>query len=193
MSNESQPVRNNFFDTKIEFLKGVGSQKAALLNLELGIFNFGDLIQHYPFRHEDRTIFHKIDNLNEELAAAQIKGRLREWSIVGEGGKRRLVGYFTDGTGILELVWFQGINWFEKNLRPNTDYIVYGKPVSFGGRWSITHPEIEILTAENANGGYWQPVYSLTEKLRRKFIDSKALSKMVRNLLEISRPHIHET
>ena len=193
MSNESQPVRNSFFDTRIEFLKGVGSQKAALLNLELGIFNFGDLIQHYPFRHEDRTIFHKINSLNDQLPGAQIKGRLREFSIVGEGGKRRLVGYLTDGTGILELVWFQSITYFEKYLRPNAEYVVYGKPVSFGGRWSITHPEIELLTAENVQGGYWQPVYSLTEKLRRKFIDSKALSKMVRNLLEISRQHIHET
>lgn len=194
MSNEGQqPVRSNFFDTKIEFLKGVGSQKAALLNLELKIFNYGDLIQHYPFRHEDRTIFYQVKNLDEQLPAAQIKGRLREWSIVGEGTKKRLVANFTDGTGILELVWFQGITWIEKNLRPNTEYIVYGKPVVFGGKWSITHPEIELMTAENANGGYWLPVYSLTEKLRRRYLDSKAIGKMIRNLLEISRPHIHET
>jgi ATP-dependent DNA helicase RecG len=187
------PVRTHFFDTKIEFLKGVGPQKAALLNQELGIFTFGDLIQHYPFRHEDRTVFHRINGLNEQLAAAQIKGRLREWSTVGEGGKKRLVAYFTDGTGILELVWFQGIAWFEKNLRANTEYIVYGKPVAFGGRWSITHPEIDLITAENESGGYWQPVYPLTEKLRKKFLDSRALSRMIRNLLEISRNHIRET
>lgn len=187
------PVRTHFFDTKIEFLKGVGPQKAALLNQELGIFTFGDLIQHYPFRHEDRTVFHRINGLNEQLAAAQIKGRLREWSTVGEGGKKRLVAYFTDGTGILELVWFQGIAWFEKNLRANTEYIVYGKPVAFGGRWSITHPEIDLITAENESGGYWQPVYPLTEKLRKKFLDSRALSRMIRNLLEISRSHIRET
>ena len=77
MSNEEQPVRSNFFDTKIEFLKGVGSQKAALLNQELGIFNYGDLIQHYPFRHEDRTVFHQIKDLNEQLPAAQVKWRIR--------------------------------------------------------------------------------------------------------------------
>ncbi|WP_229252798.1 ATP-dependent DNA helicase RecG [Dyadobacter helix] len=182
-----------FFDTKIEFLKGVGPQKAALLNQELSIFTFADLLQHYPFRHEDRTTFHRISGLNEELAAAQIKGRLREWTIVGEGGKKRLVAYFTDGTGILELVWFQSISWFEKNLRPNSEYIVYGKPVFFGGRWSITHPEIDLLTNENEAGGYWQPIYPLTEKLRRKFIDSKALGKMIRSLLEIARPQIRET
>lgn len=192
-SGEQTSVRNNFFDTKIEFLKGVGPQRAALLNQELGIFNYGDLLQHYPFRHEDRTVFHRINQLTESMAAAQIKGRLREWTIVGEGGKRRLVAQFSDGTGILELVWFQSISYFEKFIRPNTEYVVYGKPVAFGSKWSITHPEIELLTPENENGGYWQPIYSLTEKLRRKFIDSKAISKMVRNLLDIARPHVRET
>lgn len=127
------------------------------------------------------------------MSGAQIKGRLRDWTIVGEGAKKRLVAQFTDGTGILELVWFQGIVWFEKNLRRNSEYIVFGKPVYFGGRWSITHPEIELLTPENESGGYWQPIYPLTEKLRRKFVDSKAIGRMIRNLLEIAMPHIRET
>ncbi|MCE7065669.1 ATP-dependent DNA helicase RecG [Dyadobacter sp. CY326] len=194
MTSDANPtVKTRFFDTKIEFLKGVGPQKAALLNQELGIFTFGDLIQHYPFRHEDRTVFHKIKDLNDQLPAAQIKGRLREWTLTGEGNKKRLVAYFTDGTGILELVWFQSIAWYEKNLRPNTEYIVFGKPVAFGGRWSITHPELDLITPENENGGFWQPIYPLTEKLRRKFVESRAISRMMRSLLEISRPHIRET
>ncbi|MCF2503070.1 ATP-dependent DNA helicase RecG [Dyadobacter sp. CY107] len=192
-SDAIQTVRTRFFDTKIEFLKGVGPQKAALLNQELGIFTFGDLIQHYPFRHEDRTVFHKIKDLNDQLPAAQVKGRLREWTMTGEGNKKRLVAYFTDGTGILELVWFQSIAWYEKNLRPNTEYIVFGKPVAFGGRWSITHPELDLITPENENGGFWQPIYPLTEKLRRKFVESRAISRMMKSLLEISRPHIRET
>lgn len=192
-SDAIQTVRTRFFDTKIEFLKGVGPQKAALLNQELGIFTFGDLIQHYPFRHEDRTVFHKIKDLNEQLPAAQIKGRLREWTMTGEGNKKRLVAYFTDGTGILELVWFQSIAWYEKNLRPNTEYIVFGKPVSFGGRWSITHPELDLITPENESGGFWQPIYPLTEKLRRKFVDSRTIGRMMKSLLEVSRPHIRET
>lgn len=192
MSNEGQTlVRRSFFDTKIEFLKGVGSQKAALLNQELNIFTFGDLLQHYPFRHEDRSIFHRISELNETLSAAQIRGRLREWSIVGEGNKKRMVAHFTDGSGMLELVWFQGISWMEKNLRPNAEYIVYGKPVSFGGRWSITHPEITLTGQEQGSG--WISIYPLTEKLRKKFIDSKAISSMMRSLLEQARPHIRET
>lgn len=192
-SDANQTVRTRFFDTKIEFLKGVGPQKAALLNQELGIFTFGDLIQHYPFRHEDRTVFHQIKNLNDQLPAAQIKGRLREWTLTGEGNKKRLVAYFTDGTGILELVWFQSIAWYEKNLRPNTEYIVFGKPVAFGGRWSITHPELDLITPENESGGFWQPIYPLTEKLRRKFVDSRTISRMMKSLLEVSRSHIRET
>jgi ATP-dependent DNA helicase RecG len=194
MTSETNPsVRTRFFDTKIEFLKGVGPQKAALLNQELGIFTYGDLIQHYPFRHEDRTVFHKISTLNEQMPAAQIRGRLREWTTIGEGHKKRLVGYFTDGTGLIELVWFQSVAWYEKNLRANTEYIVYGKPVAFGGRWSITHPDIDLVTAENEHSGFWNPIYPLTEKLRKKFLDSRALSRIMKSLLEISRPYIKET
>ncbi|KAA6430456.1 ATP-dependent DNA helicase RecG [Dyadobacter flavalbus] len=193
ISENNPPVRTRFFDTKIEFLKGVGPQKAALLNQELNIFTYGDLIQHYPFRHEDRTVFHKISELSEQLPAAQIKGRLREMTTVGEGGKKRLVAYFTDGTGIMELVWFQSIGWYEKSLRPNSEYIVYGKPVAFGGRWSMTHPDIDLMTPENENGGFWQPVYPLTEKLRKRFLDSRTLSRIIRNLLEIAHQHIRET
>ncbi|GGH38588.1 ATP-dependent DNA helicase RecG [Dyadobacter endophyticus] len=194
MTSETNPsVRTRFFDTKIEFLKGVGPQKAALLNQELNIFTFGDLIQHYPFRHEDRSVFHKLSELNEQMTAAQVKGRLRDFVLIGEGNKKRLVGQFQDGTGYLELVWFQSISWYEKWLKRGGEYIVYGNPVLFGGKWSITHPEIEVLTQENATAGYWQPIYPLTEKLRKKFLDSKAISKMVRSLLEISHTHIRET
>ncbi|GGM79653.1 ATP-dependent DNA helicase RecG [Dyadobacter beijingensis] len=194
MTSETNPsVRTRFFDTKIEFLKGVGPQKAALLNQELNIFTFGDLIQHYPFRHEDRTVFHKLSDLNEQMTAAQVKGRLREFTVIGEGNKKRLVGIFQDGTGFLELVWFQSISWYEKWLKRGGEYVVYGNPVLFGGKWSITHPEIEVLTQENASAGHWQPIYPLTEKLRKKFLDSKALGKMVRSLLEIAHPHIRET
>ncbi|MBO9613920.1 MAG: ATP-dependent DNA helicase RecG [Dyadobacter sp.] len=194
MTSETNPsVRTRFFDTKIEFLKGVGPQKAALLNQELNIFTFGDLIQHYPFRHEDRSVFHRLSELAENMPAAQVKGRLKDFSLIGEGNKKRLVGQFQDGTGYLELVWFQSIAWYEKWLRRGGEYIIYGTPVLYGGKWSITHPEIEVLTPENSAAGYWQPIYPLTEKLRKKFLDSKALSKMMRSLLEIAHTHIRET
>ncbi|MFN8358030.1 MAG: ATP-dependent DNA helicase RecG [Spirosomataceae bacterium] len=185
--------KSGFFDTKIEFLKGVGPQRGALLNTELGIFNFGDLLQHYPFRYEDRTRFYSISELNEQMEAAQVKGRLRNFERIGEGPKERLVASFTDGTGVLELVWFQGVSWLEKNLRRDGEYVIYGKPSQFGGRFQISHPELEILSPENEKGGYWQPVYNLTEKLRKKYVDSRAIGKWQRTLLEQAYPHIRET
>lgn len=184
---------SNFFNTKIEFLKGVGTQRSGLLNTELQIFTFGDLIQHYPFRYEDRTKFHRIAELYEGMEAAQIKGRLRYFETIGEGFKERLVAQFSDGTGSIELVWFQGVKWLEKNLRIGTEYIIYGKPTAFQGKFQISHPEMDILSAENEKGGYYQPVYNLTEKLRKRYIDSKTIANMQRNLLEQAYGQIRET
>lgn len=185
--------KSGFFDTKIEFLKGVGPQRGTLLNTELGIFTFGDLLQHYPFRYEDRTRFFTISELNENMEAAQIKGRLRHFERIGEGAKERLVATFSDGSGTIELVWFQGVSWLEKNLRRDSEYVIYGKPTQFGGKFQIGHPEMEILSPENEKGGYWQPVYNLTEKLRKRYVDSKAIAKWQRTLVELALPHIRET
>ncbi|MFC3812101.1 ATP-dependent DNA helicase RecG [Lacihabitans lacunae] len=184
---------SSFFDTKIEFLKGVGAQRAELLNKELGIFTYGDLIEYYPFRHEDRSKFHYIRDLNEEMPAAQIKGRLTSIETIGSGHKQRLIANFQDATGNMELLWFQGVNWFLKSLRINGEYIVYGKPTMFGGRFSITHPEIELINPAKDQSGYFMPVYSLTEKLRKKFIDSKLIASWQKNLLQIADPYISET
>ena len=184
---------NNFFESKIDTIKGIGPQRAELLNKELAIFTYRDLLQHYPFRYEDRTRFYTISELNENLPAVQLKGRLRDWRIEGEGAKKRLMGTFSDGTGTIELVWFQGITYFEKFLRRDAEYVVYGKAIAFGSRYSITHPEIDLLTPENEKAGYWQPIYNLTVKLNRRFIDSKVIGKAMRNLLQVAHPHIRET
>lgn len=185
--------RTTFFDTRIEFLKGVGPQRAELLNKELNIFTYGDLIQYYPFRYDDRTRFHTISELDDSLSAAQIRGRLRDWYFEGEGPKKRMVGNFTDGTGTMNLVWFQGLTWLEKNLRRNGEYIAYGKPQSFGGQFSIVHPELDNLSPDTDVPRGFYPVYSLTEKLRRRHLDSKAIGIIMRNLLEGAYPHIRET
>src|SRR5262245_40683017 len=100
-----------YFDTSIEFLKGVGPQRAALLNKELSIFTFGDLIQYYPFRYEDRTRFYQVNELNEDIPFVQLKGMITKMEVIGVGGKKRLTAIFKDETGAIELVWFQGINW----------------------------------------------------------------------------------
>lgn len=184
---------SNFFNTKIEFLKGVGPQKAALLNKELNIFTYGDLIQHYPFRHEDRTKVYTISEINESMSFVQIKGQIYQFETLGEGFKSRLVAYFTDGDEEMELVWFQNTTWIAKNLKKNTDYLIFGKPQFFNGKVSIPHPEMELFEAEQAAGGFLQPVYSITEKLRKKFVDSKSISKMIRQVLDLAGNHIKET
>ena len=151
-------MNNSFFDTKLEFLKGVGTARAALLGKELGIFTYADIIQHYPFRHEDRTEFHKISDISEEMPYVQFRGKIKFIETVGEGAKARLVAYFRDGTGEVELIWFRGIEWVKKGLQINTDYIIFGKPAEFNGKYSITHPEIEPLTNLESQSGFLQPV-----------------------------------
>lgn len=187
----------NFFDSSLEFLKGVGPQRAALLQKELKLFTFGDLIQYYPFRHEDRTRFYKVNEVNDLMLpiaiGIQLKGKITDFEIIGGGFKKRLVGHFEDGTGGLELVWFQGINWVMQKIKPNTEYVVFGKPNRFGNKLSIAHPEIELLTAGNEKGGFLQPVYNVSEKLKARYVDSKFLGKLVKEVLKGAQSHIRET
>jgi ATP-dependent DNA helicase RecG len=183
-----------FFDTPIEFLKGVGPQRAELLNKELKIFTFGDLIQYYPFRYEDRTLFHSVNEINDEMPFIQLKGKIINKEIIGVGPKRRLVAQFTDGTGLVELIWFQGINWMNDKTKHGVTYIAFGKVNKYGKRYSMAHPEMEELTAQtDANASGFHPVYSLTEKLRTRHLDSKALSRLIQELLVLSKDKIRET
>jgi ATP-dependent DNA helicase RecG len=182
-----------FFETPIEYLKGVGPQRSALLNKELRIFTFGDLIQYYPFRYEDRTKFYTIKEINPDMQYVQLKGMIAKTEIIGAGAKKRLVASLKDDTGELELVWFQGIKWMLDKLKPGIIYVVFGKPVQYGRKFNLAHPEVEPLTTANENGGYHQPVYPLTEKLKARYIDSKAISKLQQELLVLSKDRIRET
>ena len=182
-----------FFTTSIEFLKGVGPQRAALLNKELSIFTFGDLMQHYPFRYEDRTKFYTIGTISDEMQFVQIKGFIKKKELIGVGFKKRLVAQMTDETGEIELVWFQGINWINEKLKPGVEYIAFGKPSRFGNKFNIAHPELDVAAAKNSNEGFLQPIYSITEKLRAKHFDSKTFSKLIHELLALSANKIRET
>jgi ATP-dependent DNA helicase RecG len=182
-----------FWQTPLRHLTGIGPQKAELLAKELNLFTYGDLIQHYPFRYEDRTRFYRISELNEQMPYVQIQGIIQRLEVVGEGKKKRLVAYFTDGSGELELVWFKGQTYIAKQLKAGVGYVVFGKPSRFGNRYSIAHPELEVLTPNTDRTGYLQPVYSSTQKLITRQLDSKGISKLVERLLSISKAHIHET
>ncbi|WP_296698252.1 ATP-dependent DNA helicase RecG [Algoriphagus sp.] len=184
---------SGIFDTKIEFLKGVGPQRAALLNKELNIFTYGELIQHYPFRYEDRTRFFKIRELSPELENVQIVAKIRKVELIGVGNKRRLVAHVADETGEMEMTWFKGIQWVQKKLPAGAVYIFFGKPARYGSKWSIAHPEMEPLSAANEQRNNFQPVYSTTEKLRGRFLDSRGVSKIMEVLVQVCFPHIYET
>lgn len=184
---------NQFFDTPIEYLKGVGPQRAALLNKEINVYTFADLIQYYPFRHEDRTKFHFIKDLNDEMPTVQLKGMIRKKELIGAGAKKRLVAHFADETGEMELVWFKGINWVNEKVKIGVHFIVFGKPTRFGSKFNIAHPEIEPLTENNQKVSYLHPVYPLTERLKARHVDSKAISKLMRELLVQAKDRIRET
>ncbi|HRI77980.1 MAG TPA: ATP-dependent DNA helicase RecG [Cyclobacteriaceae bacterium] len=183
----------SFFDTSVEFLKGVGPQRAAMLQKELKIFTFGDLLQHYPFRYDDRTKFYTIREITEELPNVQIMGTITRMEVVGTGFKKRLVGHFTDGKGSLELVWFQAIPWVLQKIKPGIEYVVFGKPNRFGKSFSIAHPEVEPRADQGEVNGFLQPVYPLSEKLRARHFDNKIIIKLQRELWKSAQSHIRET
>lgn len=173
--------------TPIEYLKGVGPQKADVLKKELQIFTIGDLLTYYPFRYIDRTEFHKIRQLHPDMIGAQVLGRLVALQEIGEKRARRLVGQFRDETGSVELVWFQSIIWLKKSLKVGSAYIIYGKPTEFNGQISITHPEMELFNASEKKIGNltMQPVYSSTEKLKKFHLDTQGLQRLQQAALEI--------
>lgn len=179
-------MANLSYITPIEYLKGVGPQKAEILKKELQLFTIGDLLQLYPFRYIDRTKFYKIKQLHADLIGAQVLGRLISLQEVGEKKSKRLVGQFRDETGSIELVWFQSISWLQKSLKIGSAYIIYGKPTEFNGHISITHPEMELYNSKEKKVGNMnmQPVYSSTEKLKKFNLDSKGIQKLQQTALE---------
>lgn len=173
----------SFLDTPIGYLKGIGPQRAEVLQKELFIFTYKDLITHYPFRYVDRTQFHSVREVTEDSAYYQLRGHIVEIDFVGEKRTKRLVAKFRDSSGIIELVWFQGAKWMAEKLKSNTEYIVYGKATSFMGRFNMAHPEINVVTPELlSNQSSFQSVYNSTEKLKFRNLDSDGIRKCMRLL-----------
>ncbi|GAA3952975.1 ATP-dependent DNA helicase RecG [Hymenobacter algoricola] len=184
----------SFFNTKIENLRGVGAQRATLLQKELNIFTYGDLIQRYPFRYLDRTQFYSIVDLHEDLPYVQVKGVLRNREVLGEGPKQRMVAKVSDGSAELELVWFKGVKWLQSVVKNHQEYIVFGKPTVFNGKPQMAHPELEEVTEAKPGQSFLQPMYNTTEKLKNYHrIDSKAIARLVSDLLKIALPHVLES
>ncbi|MCB0770720.1 MAG: ATP-dependent DNA helicase RecG [Flavobacteriales bacterium] len=170
--------------TPIEFLKGVGPQRAALLRTELDVHTYDDLLQHFPFRYVDRTCFHTIKELQENMPQAQLRGTLGPLRAVGEKQRRRLTASFADATGTVELVWFKGVRWLQASLKPGQEYILFGKPSVFNGRFNFPHPELDLAASwEQGLGTALRPVYHTTEKLTAKGLGSRAIWNLQRTLL----------
>ncbi len=153
---------------------------------ELSIFTFKDLLEFYPFRHLDKTKVDKIGSLNAGMEYVQVAGRLTSFEMIGEKRAKRLVAYIRDGTGEMELTWFQGINWVEKILEVGQSYLVFGKVGFFMNKVQMGHPELEIYTPEKAGGKkFLEPIYSSTEKLKARGLSGRAIGKLTFALLQL--------
>jgi len=185
----------NPFQTPVEYLKGVGLTRADVLKKELQIATFDDLLRHYPFKYIDRTRFYKIREIEPEMPYVQVIARITHKEILGEKHTKRIVFQAQDDTGVMELVWFQGIRWVEKALVPGKAYIIFGKPGFFNGKAQMAHPEMELYSPEalqRKGNATLQPAYNSTEKLKQFGLDSKGLQKLTATLLELHAKDIHE-
>ncbi len=175
---------NQSLDQEIKYLKGVGPRRAELLESELKVFSFRDLIYYFPYKYIDRSRIYLIKNIDTTQTYIQLKGHITHFKIEGHGRKQRLIAFFTDGTGTIELVWFQGLQWITKNFQPGLEYIAFGRPGIYNRRLSIAHPELEPAgKQEAAFESSFQPQYSTTEKLRNSFITSKTIHRYVGQVL----------
>ena len=177
--------------TSVEYVKGIGPKKAILLQQELQIYTIDDLLQHYPFRYEDRTNFHKITEISQDLPFVQLKGYVQSFKII-DGAKKRLVATFKDTTGTINLIWFQKINGIARQLNPNILYQIFGKLTIYNELYTIVHPEVEIVSLQFAEQNL-TPIYPTTEKLKAHYIDSKYFRNTIKNLLETSSIYVPET
>ncbi|MBN1769452.1 MAG: ATP-dependent DNA helicase RecG [Prolixibacteraceae bacterium] len=179
---------------EIKFLPGVGPKKAELLQSELDIFTFNDLLYYFPYKYIDRTRFYKTREVNSNMPYVQVIGRLSALQKTGEGAKARLNALFSDDTGVIELIWFKGIKWQLKNLKPGAVYVLFGKPSLFNGKINVVHPELDEYTNENSEtAGGIQAFYNTTEKMKKNYLSSKAILKLQSNLAPLVRSSISET
>ncbi|PWT75998.1 MAG: ATP-dependent DNA helicase RecG, partial [Bacteroidetes bacterium] len=173
----------DILSTPIEYLKGVGPQRGELLKKELNIFNFGDLLHHFPYRHVDKTKINRISDISVDTDYIQIAGKLKSVAQIGERRGRRLVAEIQDESGSLELVWFQGVSWIQKMLETQQSYLVYGKVSYYQGQPQITHPEIELFHPAKADEKFiLEPVYPSTEKLKARGLGGRQIGKLTKQL-----------
>lgn len=183
----------NPLETSVEFLKGVGPARAELLYKELNIKTTLDLLLYFPFRYIDRSKLYKISQIDSDVAYIQLKGKIIGLKEIGKGRATRLSAVFEDETGSIELVWFQGVSWWKDKLKIGIEYIVFGKPTLFNGKYNITHPDVDLVEDEKPiQVEPFQPYYYTSEKLKRKGFTGKSFGKVIRVALGNSLNYISE-
>ena len=185
----------NILSNPIEYLKGVGPQRADLLKKELNIFTFSDLLEHYPYRHVDKTKVNLISEITAQTEYIQVAGQLVSFEVVGHKNSKRAVGQIKDQSGFLELAWFQGLGWIQKTLQVGALYLVYGRVTFFQGKPQIVHPEIELLTQQKQEArpdepigrgkNYLEPIYPTTEKLKARGLGGRQIGKLTQVLIQM--------
>lgn len=184
---------DGFLNTRIEYLKGVGEKRAGILNRELGIFTFGDLLEHYPYRYVDKTKYVKIRDIGSDDVYIQVVGRVVGKELV-QGKGQRLVIRLADETAAIDLVFFRGLKWINDSFVIGRTYVIFGKPTLFNGSFNFAHPEFETLEAHKK--GLQQvlfPMYTTTERMKNSFINSKTMARYVLDLLLLCDRKIEET
>jgi ATP-dependent DNA helicase RecG len=184
----------SFLQTPIEYLKGVGPNRADLLRKEVGIFTYQDLLHFFPNRYIDRTRYYKINELQQNNAEVQLIGKITHIKTVEQNKGKRLVATFTDETGTMELVWFRGLKWIKESLKINVPYVIFGKVNTFKSQFSMPHPEMELLVEhEQSLRSAMQPVYPSTEKLANSGVTNRVINKLMQQLFMDSKNRFAET
>jgi len=177
----------------IKYLQGVGPQRAAMLNKELNIFSLRDLLYYFPYKYVDRSRLYYIHEIDGNMPYIQLKGQILSFETIGEGRQRRLVAHFSDGTGVIDLVWFQGIKYLMGRYKAHEEYIVFGKPTVFNGRINVAHPDIDPVKDLTLSTMGLQPYYNTTEKMKRAGLNSHALEKLMNNAFALLQGTLPET
>ena len=177
----------------IMYLPGVGPQRAAVLNKELSLHSLHDLLYYFPYKYVDRSRLYYIHEIDGNMPYIQLKGEILSFETFGEGRQRRLVAHFSDGTGVVDLVWFQGIKYLLGRYKVHTEYIVFGKPTVFNGRINVPHPDIDPAEGLVLSDMGMQPYYNTTERMKRGGLNSHALEKLTTNLFALLKEPLPET
>ncbi|WP_029903666.1 ATP-dependent DNA helicase RecG [Prevotella sp. 10(H)] len=167
------------FQTDIKFLAGVGPKKAEILNKEINVFSVEDLLYYFPYKYIDRSRIYFIHEIDGNMPYIQLKGRITAFESFGEGRKKRLVAHFTDETGFIDLVWFQGAKFIVDKYKVNRPYIIFGKPTMFGDKFNIAHPDVDPYITEEERPTGLMPYYNTTEKMKNHYLNSKAIQKIM--------------